>query len=300
MRHSGTAALSVRDVSPPHGSSSLWWLHRLLIRWFSVMVERVQKILSQWGIASRRQAERMIVDGRVRLNGTIAHLGQKADPDQDQIEVDGKLIRSTQRPPSVYLLLHKPLGIVSTCDDPQGRSTVLDLLPPALQHQSGVHPVGRLDVNSSGALLLTNDGELTFQLTHPRHSIAKTYEVWVEGQPSPETLQRWRQGVMLDGKLTRPAEICMLDERPNQTLLEIVLREGRNRQIRRIAEQLGHPVKQLCRVAIGSIQLGLLPVGQFRPLRASELQFLQAQIHSNPFPSSQHQQHLFSTTLVGE
>ncbi|HEY9658706.1 MAG TPA: pseudouridine synthase, partial [Allocoleopsis sp.] len=149
------------------------------------MTERLQKILSQWGIASRRQAEQMILAGRVRLNGEVVQLGQQADPDRDRIEVDGKLIQAVERPARVYFLLHKPLGVVSTCDDPQGRPTVLDLLPAVLQHHSGIHPVGRLDVNSTGALLLTNDGDLTFCLTHPRHAIPKTYHVWVEGHPTP-------------------------------------------------------------------------------------------------------------------
>ncbi|GAB4375982.1 MAG: pseudouridine synthase [Elainellaceae cyanobacterium] len=244
------------------------------------MVERVQKILSQWGVASRRQAEQMILAGRVRLNGTVVQLGQKANPQFDQIEVDGKLIQVAHRPQLVYFLLHKPLGVVSTCDDPQGRTTVLDLLPASLQADSGIHPVGRLDANSTGALLLTNDGELTFHLTHPRHSIAKTYQVWVEGHPTASALNQWRQGVLLDGKRTRPAEVQVLEQRqqPDRTLLEVVLREGRNRQIRRVAAQLGHPVVHLCRIAIGSIRLGQLPSGQYRPLQASELQFLREQI----------------------
>jgi 23S rRNA pseudouridine2605 synthase len=256
------------------------------------MTERLQKILAQWGIASRRQAEQMILDGRVRLNGSVAQLGQKADPDLDRILVDGTLIRPTQRPQPVYLLLHKPLGIVSTCDDPQGRRTVLDLLSPELRNHSGIHPVGRLDVDSTGALLLTNDGDITFRLTHPRHSIAKTYQVWVQGQPTAAKLDRWRQGVWLEGRLTRPAKVRILNaQQPTQTLLEIELREGRNRQIRKVADQLGHPVLRLCRVAIGPIRLGSLPSGEYRPLIPTEIEFLHQVEQTKPS---------MSTSVIGE
>ncbi|MCU0523190.1 MAG: rRNA pseudouridine synthase [Elainella sp. Prado103] len=243
------------------------------------MAERLQKILSQWGIASRRQAEQMILEGRVRLNGALGTLGQRADPAVDAIEVDGQPIRPHQRPELTYLLLHKPARVVSTCDDPQGRRTVLDLL--SNQWRSlGLHPVGRLDAASTGALLLTNDGAVTACLTHPRHSISKTYQVWVQGHPSPEILRQWRQGVLLDGRPTRRAEVRILATHPTATQLEIILREGRNRQIRRVAEQLGHPVLELHRVAIGSIQLGSLKPGQHRPLYPSEVQFLRQQAQS--------------------
>lgn len=242
------------------------------------MDERLQKILSQWGIASRRQAEQMIAEGRVRINGAIAQVGQKANPAQDQIEVDGVALQPLDRPPLIYLLLHKPAGVVTTCNDPWGRPTVLDLLPSDLQQHAGIHPVGRLDADSTGALLLTNDGNVTFCLTHPRHSIGKTYHVWVQGSPPESVLQQWRQGVMLAGRRTRPAQVSVLQSQPSgQTLLEIVLQEGRNRQIRRVASQLGYPVVQLHRVAIGSIELRQLPSGQFRPLTPPEVQFLQAQ-----------------------
>jgi 23S rRNA pseudouridine2605 synthase len=253
------------------------------------MAERLQKILSQWGIASRRQAEQMILDGRVRVNGSVVQLGQQASPEQDQIEVDGTLVQPSDRPQSVYLLLHKPLGVVSTCDDPQGRPTVLDLLPPSLRNHSGVHPVGRLDAYSTGALLLTNDGALTFCLTHPRHSVPKTYHVWVQGHPTIDTLDRWRQGVVLDGQSTRSADVEVLDRSPEQTLLKIVLREGKNRQIRRMAELLGHPVVKLHRVAIGSIHLGNLPSGKCRSLRNTEVEFLKMQAEVGQSPSSRPQ-----------
>lgn len=244
------------------------------------MDERLHKILSQWGIASRRQAEKMILDGRVQVNGTVAHLGQKADAQVDRIEVDGVWIRSVGRPQSTYLLLNKPAGVVSTCQDPWGRQTVLDLLPAPLQEGQGLHPVGRLDADSTGALLLTNDGDLTFYLTHPRHHIPKTYNVWVEGNPSGFVLEKWRQGVVLDGKKTLPAQIQVLKQGANKTYLEIILHEGRNRQIRRIAEQIGHPVIELHRIAIGPIQLQQLPLGDYRFLQEFEIDFLQAQAKS--------------------
>lgn len=247
------------------------------------MSERVQKILSQWGVASRRQAEQMILEGRVQLNGAIAQLGQKADPASDRLEVDGVAIQTCDRPAYTYLLLNKPAGVVSTCSDPQGRSTVLSLLPPQLQQGHGLHPVGRLDFESTGALLLTNDGDLTFHLTHPRHHIPKTYEVWVQGHPSQSTLAQWQQGVMLDDQITRSAQVTVMQRQFDRTLLQVVLREGRNRQIRRVAEQLGHPVIHLHRAAIGSIQLcalsgANLPSGSHRFLEAAEVSSLKAQI----------------------
>lgn len=238
------------------------------------MSDRLQKVLSQWGVASRRGAEQMIVEQRVRINGAIAQLGQKADPDTDRIEVDGKLLSRGDRPQPVYLLMHKPFGVVSTCHDPQGRKTVLDVLPASIRHHQGMHPVGRLDLASTGALLLTNDGDLTFRLTHPRHSLPKTYEVWVEGHPTATTLDQWRQGVLLSGRKTRPAQVLRLQARADRTLLKIVLREGRNRQIRRVAEQLGHPVLSLHRTAIATIQLGTLAPGQFRSLTRKEIRSL--------------------------
>ncbi len=223
----------------------------------------------------------MILTGRVSVNGTPVQLGQKADPERDRIEVDGKLIKVANRPQHVYLLLHKPRGVVSTCSDPQGRDTVLDLLSKELRRESGIHPVGRLDADSTGALLLTNDGNLTFRLLHPKHKVAKTYEVWVHGQPPESVLQTWRQGVVLDGQKTLPALVKILKTRPtgDRTLLEIVLKEGRNRQIRRVGELLGYPVIHIHRVAIGPIQLQtgkeLLPPGKYRHLTEDEIDFLQ-------------------------
>ncbi len=245
------------------------------------MTARLQKIMSQWGIASRRQAEVMISSGQVLVNGQLARLGDTADPAIDQITIAGRLLAAP--PPRHYLLLNKPAGVVSTCTDPEGRSTVLDLLPRNLQQGSGVHPVGRLDIDSTGALLLTNDGELTCLLTHPRHQVSKTYIALVAGHPSPTTLQAWRSGIDLDGKWTLPAQVTVLDQDGRDTRLQIMLREGRNRQVRRVAEQLGHPVLRLERTAIGCIPLHLpeqsLQRGEHRNLIATEMQWLSDTLH---------------------
>ncbi|MGA1474378.1 MAG: pseudouridine synthase [Prochlorothrix sp.] len=238
------------------------------------MADRLQKVLAHQGIASRRRAEELIVAGRVRVNGQVAHLGQKVDPQQDFIELDGVSLQTHPKPEHLYILLHKPLGVVSTCADPQGRPTVLDHLPSTLHQGQGLHPVGRLDFNSTGALLLSNDGDFTFRLTHPRHPIAKTYRVWVQGHPSPDSLQRWRSGLPLDGKLTLPATVKRVQQKPDRTCLQIQLWEGRNRQIRRVAEQLGHPVLRLHRTAIGPLSLDPLPPGQWRHLTLQEIQNL--------------------------
>jgi 23S rRNA pseudouridine2605 synthase len=260
------------------------------------MSERVQKILSQWGIASRRQAEQMILEGRVKLNGEIAQLGQKANPLHDRVEVDGQVVQPLDRPQFIYLLLNKPAGVVSTCHDPQQRSTVLDLLPDELRQGKGVHPVGRLDAESTGALLLTNDGELTNYLTHPRHHIPKTYNVWVKGHPSRNSLRQWREGVMLDGRKTLPAEVKVLQRTESATRLQVILHEGRNRQIRRVAEQLGHPVVMLHRSAIGSIRLQLpnqptVAVGHYRSLKDFEIHSLtQDRNHTMRLPAPMKEQ----------
>lgn len=246
--------------------------------------ERLQKVLSQLGIASRRHAEQLISAGRVTVNDSVAHVGQKVDPALDRIAIDGQLVNSSQRPEVLYLLMNKPVGVVSTCDDPHAKRTVLDLLPESLRQGQGIHPVGRLDADSTGALLLTNDGQLTFYLTHPRHHIPKTYQVWVKGYPSDMTLHHWRTGVLLDDRPTLPAEVTVIRRHPQQkTLLEIILHEGRNRQIRRVAEQLGHPVIHLHRTAIGPIQLKSagspeLPKGHYRHLANFEICFLNSQI----------------------
>ena len=236
--------------------------------------EKLQKLLSQWGIASRRQSELLISTGHITVNGVKAHIGQRANPAVDDIRIDGRPIKLSNRPDKHYVLLNKPKGVVSTCDDPQGRKTVIDLLPEKFrQGDIRLHPVGRLDTDSTGALLLTNHGQLTQTLTHPSHHIAKTYRVRVQGSPTANSLEKWRRGVNLQGKMTAPSQVKVLHPK-SPALLEIVLHEGRNRQIRRVAEQLGHPVVSLHRSAIGSISLGDLPLGHCRELTPKEMKKL--------------------------
>jgi pseudouridine synthase len=244
------------------------------------MTERVNKILSQWGIASRRQAEQLILAGRVTLNGNPVTLGTKADLNTDLLEVDGVKITPNNRPQYIYLLLNKPLSVVSTCEDTHNRTTVLDLLPLELQQGQGIHPVGRLDANSTGALLLTNDGELTNMLTHPRYHLAKTYQVWVEGYPPESVINKWQKGVILDNKKTLPAQVDIIKQKDQQTLLQIVLTEGKKRQIRRVAELLGFRVISLHRISIGPIQLKSLPSGKYRHLIETEIKALKCQTKS--------------------
>ena len=232
--------------------------------------QRLQKLIAAAGLCSRRTAEAWIEAGRVNVDGQVSTLGDQADPDSQVIQVDGRPL-CPRREPTV-LLINKPAGVISTCRDPRGRSTVLDLLPRQLRQ--GLHPVGRLDADSRGALLLTDQGELTLRLTHPRFDHAKTYRVWVEGTPLDTSLQRWRRGVSLDGTRTRSAEVRVLQRRSDRTLLEVVLLEGRNRQIRRVADLLGHPVLDLQRVAIAGLRLGPLPEGRWRHLSRGEWQSL--------------------------
>jgi pseudouridine synthase len=231
--------------------------------------ERLQKLIAATGLCSRRRAEELLRQGRVRLNGRTATLGERADPDRDQISIDGRPLNP--RPATLTLLLNKPVGVLSTCHDPQGRPTVLDLLPPELRRGQGLHPVGRLDADSRGALLLSNDGTLTLRLTHPRFGHPRTYRIWVEGHPEPATLQRWAAGLPLDGHPCRPVRIRPLGARGANTRLELVMLEGRNRQIRRTAELLGHPVIDLQRVAIGPLRLGDLPENRWRRVTPDEV-----------------------------
>jgi pseudouridine synthase len=236
--------------------------------------ERLQKLIAAAGLCSRRRAEELLRQGRVRVNGAIAGLGDRADPDQDAIAVDGRPLRAAAAP--LLLLLNKPAGVVSSCHDPQGRPTVLDLLPPPLRLGQGLHPVGRLDADSRGALLLTNQGDLTLQLTHPRYGHRKTYRVWVTGQPDSEQLRRWAAGVPLDEGPSAPVGVSVLRRRPDRCLLELEMGEGRNRQIRRTAALLGHPVLDLQRVAIGPLALADLAEGRWRHLDRREWQALAA------------------------
>jgi pseudouridine synthase len=240
------------------------------------MTDRLQKVLAHRGIASRRQSEDLIRSGRVRVNSRVAQIGDRVDPTVDVISIDDRPIKT--QPQRHYLLLNKPVGVVSTCADPQGRETVIDLLPSSWHDGLGLHPVGRLDTNSTGALLLTNDGELTFRLTHPRYEVEKIYLVEVAGHPQPQALDAWRAGIELEGRCTLPAQVKMLSQDRQKTRLQIAIREGRNRQIRKVAELLGHPVLTLERTAIGQIALHLpnnpLSRGNYRSLIPKEMKWL--------------------------
>lgn len=231
--------------------------------------ERLQKLMAAAGFCSRRRGEELLRQGRVRLNGQRAQLGDQADLATDRIEIDGQPLA----PPAatLTLLLNKPLGVLSTCHDPHGRTTVLDLLPAELRRGQGLHPVGRLDADSRGALLLSNDGALTLQLTHPRYGHSRTYRAWVRGRPERAVLDQWRAGVPLEGQASQAVQLSVLEQDGDATLLELVMREGRNRQIRRTAGLLGHPVLDLRRIAIGGLELADLPEGRWRRLQPGEL-----------------------------
>jgi 23S rRNA pseudouridine2605 synthase len=240
--------------------------------------ERLQKILARAGIASRRKAEEMIEAGQVTINGEVAGLGDKADPERDAIKVEG---RRVQPPPREhrYLLLNKPKGVMSTLSDPEGRKTVIDFVPPAMR--KALVPVGRLDFNTEGLLLLTDDGEFAQRIAHPRYGSTKTYEVKVKGTPTEEQLDRLRNGVVIEGKRTAPAKITSrhfkkAPRRPGEPASDnswwvVEIAEGRTRQIREMFFQIGHPVGKLRRVAIGSLRDPGLPVGALRELSDEEV-----------------------------
>ena len=234
--------------------------------------QRLQKILSQAGIASRRAAEKLIAEGRVSVNGeTVQTMGVKADPATDDIRVDGRRIKSAER--LRYILLNKPRGYVTTRSDPQRRPTVIDLLAGVREY---IYPVGRLDYDSEGLLLLTNDGDLAARLTHPRHGVERTYEARVAGMPSREALDRLRTGVPLDGRRTLPATVVVLNagRRDRDGVVLLTIREGRNRQVRRMCEAVGHPVQSLKRTRIGPIADRRLKPGQWRELTSAEVDTL--------------------------
>ncbi|MGH9246993.1 MAG: pseudouridine synthase [Acidimicrobiales bacterium] len=226
---------------------------------------RLQKVLARAGIGSRRSCEGLIEHGRVTVNGRVARLGNRIDPDRDVVEVDG--VPVSVRPGLVYYLLNKPAGVVTTAADPQRRSTVVDLVPV----EPRVHPVGRLDQDSEGLLLLTNDGDLTYRLTHPRFGVEKEYVVEVEETPSRGALRRLREGVELDDGRTSPARVSQV----SPGLLRLVMHEGRKRQVRRMCEAVGHPVRRLVRTRIGPISDRGLAPGAWRSLTTDEVRALE-------------------------
>lgn len=236
--------------------------------------ERLQKVLARAGIASRRQCELLITAGRVQVNGQVVQtLGVRVRPGRDRILVDGQAVRA---PESVTILLHKPAGYITSRSDPQGRPVVTSLLP-----RTGIprlFPVGRLDWETEGLLLLTNDGGLAYALTHPRYGVRKVYHVKVKGHPTPEALAHLTRGVVCDGEPLKALAVEMHHPTRQNAWIAITLDQGRYRQVRRMCEAVGHPVLKLVRVALGPIHLGSLPRGRWRPLTPDELRELRSRV----------------------
>jgi 23S rRNA pseudouridine2605 synthase len=247
------------------------------------MLERLQKIIAHAGVASRREAEEMIRTGRVTVNGrVVTELGTKADPGSDHVKVDGKLIAHAED--HVYILLYKPKEVMTTVEDPEGRRTVIDLVRGIRER---IYPVGRLDYHSEGLVLLTNDGDLAYKVSHPTHGSVKTYNVKVRGVPDERILDKLRRGITLEGKRTLPCEITRIkttgrgnDE--GNSWVEVKLREGRTQQIRRMFKAVGHPVTKLKRVAIGPISDPKLSPGVWRELTKFEVKMLATMKEARP------------------
>lgn len=238
------------------------------------MQVRLQKILSEWGIASRRKAEELIAEGRVTVNGKPATLGMKADPLLDHIKVNGKLLGKPGQ--KVYLMMNKPKGVVTSLYDPEGRPTVKDFLKAIKQR---VYPVGRLDYDSEGLLIFTNDGDFSHSLLHPSKEMPKTYMVKVKGIIEEHAIDLLRKGIKIEGRVTSPSKVKMIKTTVENSWLEMTIHEGRKRQIRRMLERVGHPVLKLKRISIGSLYLGGLKPGELRYLSADEIKGLRAHGH---------------------
>lgn len=230
---------------------------------------RLQKHLSECGVASRRKAEELIEMGKVKVNGHIATLGIKVDPKRDKVTVRGKTVVGGRQ--KVYIMLHKPRGFVTTLSDEKGRKCVSDLVKDAGER---LFPVGRLDMNSEGLLIMTNDGDFANKLTHPSSHVNKTYRVTVAGEVDDEKLLNLREGIVLDGKKTLPCDCFIAEKKPDRTVLIFIIQEGRNRQIRRMCEEVKLEVMRLKRTEIAGVKLGMLPRGSWRPLNEKEMRHL--------------------------
>jgi 23S rRNA pseudouridine2605 synthase len=226
---------------------------------------RLQKFMAQCGLASRRASERLIQEGKVLVNGTVAITGQVIDPNRDVVTCEGIRVETSKMR---YVILNKPPGVVTTSKDTHNRKTVLNCV-------EGIHerlfPVGRLDMDVEGALLLTNDGELAFRLTHPKYEVPKVYLVWVEGVMTPEDAIRLEQGVPLDDGITAPAEVVILNAGERVTQIRLTIHEGRKREIKRMCAHVGHPVRELRRISMGNVKVGGLQPGQWRELTDQEI-----------------------------
>lgn len=230
---------------------------------------RLQKHLSVCGVASRRKAEELILSGKVKVNGHIASIGDKVDPKRDKVTVRGKAVVAVNE--KVYIMLHKPRGFVTTLKDERDRKCVSDLVKDV---GVKVFPVGRLDRNSEGLLIMTNDGEFANKLTHPSSHVNKTYRVTVSGQVEEENLIEMREGIVLDGRKTMPCDVFIAERKADRTVLIFIIQEGRNRQIRRMCEAVGLKVLRLKRTEIAGVKLGMLPQGKWRPLNEKEMRHL--------------------------
>jgi len=237
------------------------------------MEKRLQKIFSEMGIASRRKAEELITEGRVTVNGRIATLGTKADPVKDHIKIDGKLLLRSE--PKVYIVLNKPKNVVTSLYDPEGRLTVKDFLKGVKYR---VYPVGRLDYDSEGLLLLTNDGDFAHAVLHPSKKISKTYLVKVKGLPEEKEIDKLKTGVKLIDGITAPAKVKKIRITENNSWLEMTIYEGRKRQIRRMLEKIDHPVLKLKRIKINGIELGKIETGEYRYLTPEEVNKMKREV----------------------
>ncbi len=230
---------------------------------------RLQKHLAECGIASRRKAEELIEMGKVKVNGHIATIGTKVDPKRDKVTVRGKAVVANTT--KMYIMLHKPRGFVTTMSDEKGRKCVTDLVKDAPVR---LFPVGRLDMNSEGLLIMTNDGEFANKLTHPSYHVNKTYRVTVKGDANDEKIIKLKEGIVLDGEKTLPCDCFVAERKPDRTVLIFIIQEGRNRQIRRMCEEVGLEVLRLKRTEIAGVKLGMLPRGSWRPLNEREMRRL--------------------------
>ena len=231
---------------------------------------RLQKYMAKSGVASRRKSEKMIEEGLVKVNGEIViHQGMDIDPKLDIVKVNEKIIKLEEN--KIYIMMNKPLGYVTTMDDEKDRKIIMDLIEDVDER---IYPVGRLDMDTSGLILLTNDGNVTNKITHPRNQIVKKYIAIVEGTPNKLELTKFRKGLMIEGKRTSPATIKIVKNYETESILEIEINEGRNRQIRKMCEAINHPIKKLKRVSIGEIQLGGLQFGEWRYLDDEEMKYI--------------------------
>lgn len=236
------------------------------------MIVRLQKFLAEADIASRRKAEKFISDGRIAVNGNIiTEMGFKIDDEKDVVTFDNKVVEKSKK--LIYIMFHKPEGCVTTAKDQYDRKTVLDYIKDINER---LYPVGRLDYNTSGLLILTNDGDLTYKLTHPKHNVEKVYIAKVEGEPSKEEMKRFREGLFIDGYKTSPAKIYIVKKDGNYASLKIIINEGRNRQVRKMCEAINHNVKNLKRIATGNLFLGDLKKGNYRYLTENEIKYLKS------------------------